>query len=106
MTRGGVWRVDFEPGTGSEIKKVRPAVIVSNDKANEQLGRVVVVPVTSNAARVYPSEALVLIGGKQSKVMVDQIMAADKSRLKNKLCVLSISDMRKVDRAVRIHLAL
>lgn len=106
MIRGGVWWVDFEPSTGSEIRKVRPAVIVSNDKANEQLGRVVVVPVTSTVGRVYPSEAVVLVEGKQSKAMVDQIMAADKSRLKNKLCVLPASDMRKIDRAVRIHLAL
>jgi mRNA-degrading endonuclease toxin of MazEF toxin-antitoxin module len=38
--------------------------------------------------------------------MVDQIMAADKSRLKNKVCVLSVSDMQKIDNAICIHLGL
>jgi mRNA interferase MazF len=105
MTRGAVWWVDFEPSTGSEIKKIRPAVIVSNDHANKRLERVVVVPVTSNTSRIYPGEAVVTIEEKQNKAMIDQIMAADKSRLKNKVCVLSSSDMQKIDSALRIHLA-
>jgi mRNA interferase MazF len=106
MLRGSVWWVDFEPSTGSEIKKVRPAVIVSNDHANNRLDRVVVVPVTGNTSRIYPGEAVVVIGEKQNKAMTDQIMAADKSRLKNKLCVLSIADMQRIDNAIRIHLGL
>jgi mRNA interferase MazF len=106
MFRGSVWWVDFEPSTGSEIKKVRPAVIVSNDHANDRLGRVVVVPVTGNTSRIYPGEAVITIGEKQNKAMTDQIMAADKSRLKNKVCVLSASDMQKIDNAIRIHLGL
>jgi mRNA interferase MazF len=80
MFRGSVWWVDFEPSTGSEIKKVRPAVIVSNDHANNRLDRVMVVPVTGNTSRIYPGEAVVAIGEKQNKAMTDQIMAADKSR--------------------------
>jgi mRNA interferase MazF len=106
MLRGSVWWVDFEPSTGSEIRKIRPAVIVSNDRANNRLGRVVVVPVTSNTNRIYPGEAIVIIGETQNKAMVDQIMAADKSRLKDKVCVLSASDMQKIDSAIRIHLGL
>jgi mRNA interferase MazF len=106
MLRGSVWWVDFEPSTGSEIRKVRPGIIVSNDHANNRLGRVVVVPVTSNTSKIYPGEAVVDIGEKQSKAMTDQIMAADKSRLKAKVCVLSVSDMQKIDNAIRTHLGL
>jgi mRNA interferase MazF len=106
MLRGSVWWVDFEPSTGSEIKKVRPAIIVSNDYANDRLDRVVVVPVTGNTSRIYPGEAVVTIGEKQNKAMTDQIMAADKSRLKNKVCVVSASDMQKIDHAIRTHLGL
>jgi mRNA interferase MazF len=62
---------------GTEIKKTRPAVIVSNDAANRNLARVVVVPLTSNTGRAYPGEALVSVAGQDSKAMADQIMAAD-----------------------------
>src|SRR5471032_36603 len=83
MKRGEVWWVEFEPSVGSEIRKTRPAVIVSNDAANRNLARVVVIPLTSNTTRQYPGEALIEVAGKPSKAMADQIMAADKSRLKS-----------------------
>jgi mRNA interferase MazF len=57
-------------------------------------------------ARQYPGEALVTVDGKQAKAMADQIMAADKSRLKSQLGVLSKVDMRLVEDAIRIHLGL
>jgi mRNA interferase MazF len=104
MIRGSVWGIDSESSTGNELKNARSAVIVSNDYANNRLGRVVVVPVTSNTSRIYPGEAVVIVGEKQHKVMIDQIMAVDKSRLKNKTDIVSPSDMRKIDNAIRIHL--
>lgn len=66
---------------GSEIRKTRPAIIISNNAANRNLACVVVIPATSNAERVYPGEALILINGARSKAMSDQIMAADKNGL-------------------------
>ena len=106
MKRGEVWWVEFDPSIGSEIRKKRPAVIVSNDAANRNLARVVVVPLTSNTGRQYPGEAVVTVGGQTSKAMADQIMAADKSRLDIKLDELSKADMLGVDDAIKVHLAL
>ncbi len=106
MLRGEVWWVEFDPAVGSEIRKTRPAVIVSNDAANRNLARVVVVPVTSSTGRQYPGEALVTVGGQPSKAMADQIMAADKSRLKSRLCILSKADVLAVEDAIKVHLAL
>ena len=106
MLRGEVWWVEFDPSVGSEIRKTRPAIILSNDSANRNLARVVVVPVTSSTGRVYPGEAVVTIGGQQSKAMADQIMAADKSRLKNPMGSLSKADMTAVETAILIHLGM
>lgn len=106
MKRGEIWWVEFDPSVGSEIRKTRPAVIVSNDSANRHLARVIVIPLTSNVSRIYPGEAVVAAGGRQAKVVADQIMAADKSRLKSRLDVLSRDDMAAVEDAVRVQLAL
>ncbi len=106
MKRGEVWWVEFDPAIGSEIAKRRPAIIISNDSANRNLARVMVVPLTSNTARVYPGEALVKVGPKQSKAMADQMMAADKSRLKSKLADATKADLVAVEDAIRVHLGL
>lgn len=106
MKRGEVWWVEFDPSVGSEIRKTRPAVIVSNDDANKNLARVVVVPLTSNTGRQYPGEAVVSVNGQSSKAMADQIMAADKARLKTQPGSVTTADMQAVGDAIRVHLGL
>ena len=106
MIRGSVWWVEFDPAVGSEIHKTRPAVIISNDIANKYLSRVVVVPLTSNVSRVYPGEAIITVNGTKNKAMSDQIMSADKSRLKNKIATLSNDDMIVLEAALKRFLNL
>ena len=106
MKRGSVWWVEFDPAVGSEIHKTRPAIIVSNDTANKYLARVVVIPLTSNVSRLYPGEAMVTVDGKKNKAMTDQIMSADKSRLKNKIGELSDDDMFSLETAIKTFLDL
>jgi mRNA interferase MazF len=106
MKRGEVWWVEFDPSVGSEIRKTRTAVIVSNDAANRNLARVVVVPLTNKTGRLYPGEAFVTLSGKPDKAMPDQIMAVDKSRLKNPMGTLSKADMTALETAILIHLGM
>lgn len=106
MKRGEVWWVNFDPSVGGEIKKKRPAVIVSNDSANRYLNRVQVVPLTSNVSKVYPSEALVTIAGQQSKAMADQLTTASKLRLISRAVKLTDAEMQQVERALKVQLGL
>jgi mRNA interferase MazF len=106
MKRGEVWWVNFDPSVGGEVRKQRPAVIVSNDAANKHLNRVQVVPLTSKIGHIYPSEALLTLKGRQAKAMADQLTTVSKLRLVSRSDRLARADLRKVERAIKVQLGL
>ena len=106
IRRGDVWWVAFDPSVGGEIRKTRPAVIMSNNAANAALNRVVVVPLTSQTAKLYPGEALVSINRMQAKAMTDQIATASKQRLRSRIAALTPADLRSVEDAILLQLAI
>jgi len=106
LRRGDVCWVALDPVLGTEIKKTRPAIVVSNDAMNKYSQRVVVMPLTSNVDQCFPGEALVTVRGKPSRALGDQLRSVDKVRLRKRLDTLAHGEMRKVDEALAITLAL
>lgn len=104
--RGEVWWINFDPAIGTEAKKTRPAVVVSNDDSNEFLERIQVVPFTSNTEKIYPSEALVVLRGKKSKAAADQIATVSKRRVYKKAGTLSAEDLAGVEYVLKVQLGL
>ena len=115
MLRGEIRLTDLEPVLGSQANKRRPAVIVSNDRANttaHRLGRgvITVVPVTSNVARVFPFQTLLSskVTGLRvdSKAQAEQVRSLDYVRIGAVLGRVPAEVMAELDEALRLHLAL
>ena len=104
--RGEVYWVALDPALGTEIRKTRPAVIVSNDSCNAYGARVVVLPLTSNVETLYPGEAAITVKGKPARALGDQIRSLDKSRLRARIGALNPDQLKAVDNAIRITLDL
>lgn len=104
--RGDVYWVDFTMARGGETGKVRPAAIVSNDLSNRFANRVQVVPLTSNTARVYPSEALVELNGVTRKATADRIATATEERLGEYIGRLAPGELQQMGRALIRQLGL
>lgn len=115
MLRGEIRLIDLEPTLGSEANKRRPAVIVSNDRANasaERLGRgvVTIVPLTSNTARVFPFQTLLPADATglrvASKAQAEQVRSVSIERVGPVLGRVPPNLMAELDDALRLHLQL
>lgn len=106
MKRGDVYWVNFQSVAEGEIKKKRPAVIVSNNAANKHLNRIQVVPLTSNVKKLYPSEAYVTVRKRQAKAMADQIATVSKKRLLDRMSTVSKAELKGIERALKVQLGI
>lgn len=115
MRRGEIRAVDLDPARGAEANKRRPAVIVTNDGANQtaaRLGRgvITVVPVTSNVERIYPFQVLLRSADtgleRDSKAQAEQVRLVAAERIGARLGVVPADVMALLDEALRLHLAL
>ncbi len=102
--RGDVFWVRLDPASGTEIRKTRPAVIVSNDSCNRYGTRVIVLPIASNVQSLYPGEALIELKGNPARVLGDQMRSLDKSRLGSRIGTLSHAELSAIEEAILITL--
>lgn len=115
MLRGEIRLVDLDPVRGSEANKRRPAVVVSNNRANASVvtsgrGVVTVVPVTSNVARVFPFQTLLPARAtglrRDSKAQAEQVRSVAYERIGQSVGHVPAPVMTELDEALRLHLAL
>jgi mRNA interferase MazF len=110
--RGQVVVVNLEPAVGTEIRKTRPCLVISNNVANEHSPQITVVPITPYDPRKATFPICIEVptgeGGLKGKSIVNasQIRTIDKRRLTRTLAPLSKETMNKVDVALRVHLNL
>jgi len=106
--KGDVWLVNLDPTVGAEIRKTRPAMIISNDIANQCGSTVTVLPVTDRGEKAYPFEVEVpaRMGGlvKPSRIKCQQIRTVDRSRLIRFLGAVPDPILHAVERALCLHL--
>lgn len=101
MNRGEIWLVNFDPTIGSEIRKTRPAVILSGQPFNRLRRTLVVVPVSSAHDQTeFPLLIAIRSGGRAAVAVVDQVKAAAKERFIRKLGVASANEMEQISDAL------
>ena len=108
--RGEIWWVNFEPSVGTEIRKTRPALIISNNIANERSTRITVIPMTSKIIDL-PIVVVVEADTKnnltnKSLIKIPDIATFDKSRLKTKIGILSAKKLSETESKLKKHLLL
>ena len=111
MKRGEIYYATLDPTICSEIAKLRPVLIVSNDINNRVATTITILPITSNVTKVYPFEVALSAADsglpKASKIQAQQIRTIAKQRIRGDVIgSLSLSLMELVDTAIKLHLSL
>ena len=108
--RGEIWLVRLDPTVGSEIKKTRPALIISNNIANRYSDLITALPITKKGSKVFPYEAGLpddTLGlSKPSKIKCNQVRSIDKQRLLKLMGHVDFSNLLAVEEALKLHLGL
>jgi mRNA interferase MazF len=100
MRRGDIWWMALDPGQGSEIKKTRPCVVLTNDTLNRLRKTVVVVPLSTAAKAHPPITVPVTCQGRAAVAVIDQVRAVAKHRLQSKVESLSSKDLETITMAL------
>ena len=86
IKRFNIFLVNMDPSIGSEIKKTRPAVIISPDSMNlSRLNTVIIAPMTSTIKDNFPTRVMTEFKDKKGQVALEQLRAIDRSRIVKKL---------------------
>ena len=109
MIRGEVYYTDLSQNFGSEQGRCRPCVIIQNDFGNTYSGTTIIVPMTTQTKKRLPTHVQISSQDRlhpSTIILLEQIRVVDKQRFGNFVCRLSKETMERVDKAIKISLAL
>ena len=99
MNQYEVFLINLDPTIGHEMKKTRPCVVISPDEMNENIGTVLIAPLTTKSHN-YPSRVGIVFDGKEGWVVLDQIRVIDKRRAIKKLGKIKEKEIRKIKKII------
>lgn len=108
IKRGDIFLVDLDPAIGSEIKKTRPVLVISNDINNKSLETITILPITSSVRTYYPFETFISAKdsglSRDSRVKCNQIRTVNKKRFVKFIGKVDDEKLREVEGALLVHL--
>ncbi|MCE8162872.1 MAG: type II toxin-antitoxin system PemK/MazF family toxin [Candidatus Moeniiplasma glomeromycotorum] len=102
VKRKEVWWVDLGKTVGTEIYKIRPCLVISNNRQNEISSRVIVIPLTSQPVAPNILHIKVRLADKVAYILPEQIRSVSKKRIKSCLGEVSLEVMQKVSKLLHI----
>lgn len=109
MKRGDIYYADLNPVIGCEQGGIRPVLILQNNLGNRHSPTTIVAAITSKSEKgAIPTHVMIKTDGlsRSSMVLLEQIRTVDKSRVREKIAMLDEEEMEKVDKALKVSLAL
>ncbi len=94
-----IWWINLDPTVGSEIRKIRPCVVISPDEMNRHIRTLLIAPMTSTS-KPYPSRVSGILDGRSGWIVLDQIRCVDKSRLFKKAGELDSETITSIKRTI------
>ena len=99
MRQYDVYLINLDPTIGHEMKKMRPCVVLSPDEMNDNIGTVIIAPMTTKS-HDYPSRVGIDFEGKSGWVVLDQIRTIDKKRVMKRLGKIKEKEIRKIKKII------
>ncbi|MEO7210607.1 MAG: type II toxin-antitoxin system PemK/MazF family toxin [Chitinophagaceae bacterium] len=92
--------VNLDPTMGSEMKKMRPCIVISPDEMNKYLQTIVIAPITSSS-KPYPTRVAINHHAKKSWIAIDQIRTIDRLRIVKHFEALTVNEIEQVKNVIK-----
>ena len=102
LQHGHIYFVEFDPSSGHEFKKTRPAVLISSNNLIKRSNLISCVPFTGNTNNLVATDDVLVKKDEKNKLFADSILKAqhistfDKSRIKKYVGVLEGSTLKNL----------